>query len=443
MADLAQLQEAILRNRQATQGLAGLDEQYARANALRDQQRPSMDQYGQVSPLSVIANTIDRSRGRRDARELAPQRTSARDDIAAGEAAVQNNALALTMAKEGRDITKAAEDTGTYEDSLLTAEQKRALDARKADENRGEGETWTDGKAKIAIAYDKDNKPYDVANPQRDLTGFYPDAKSGSGSGYVTSMKGGTLDALHDESNMLRKFNDSVSSFEDRFVQVGGVKTSVLNNLIEKASGEDLLMYAQQEGLTKDARDAAQWWANFKMEYELPGRNKIFGATLTDRENASWKEAVLAMRSMAPEELRKRLGKLQTNLGEDFTSRVGILKRAYADNPGDMAALDYAAKRSGLVQNPETGDWEGAGVTTPTRDPLDAINQVENSKSDQPPVELTPELIDIRDRLPSLDRTIFDAMPAHLQEKYLKSKLGSPSLLPKAVRKYGRFAGGN
>jgi hypothetical protein len=279
------------------------------------------------------------------------------------------------MAKEGRDIIKAAEDTGTYNERLLTDQQKRALDARKANENRGEGETWTNGTDKIAIAYDKDNKPYDVANPQRDLTGFYPDAKSGSGSGYVTSMKGGTLDTLTEESNMLRKFNDSVSSFKDSYVQVGGVKTSVLNNLIEKASGEDLLMYAQQEGLTQDARDAAQWWANFKMEYELPGRNKIFGATLTDRENASWKEAVLAMRSMAPEELRKRLAKLQTNLGEDFTSRVGILKRAYSDNPGDIAALDYAASRSGLVQNPETGNWEGAGVTAPTDDPQEALAQ--------------------------------------------------------------------
>jgi hypothetical protein len=41
----------------------------------------------------------------------------------------------------------------------------------------------------------------------------------------------------------------------------------------------------------KDAQDAAKWWANFNRMVDLPQRNKVFGASLSAGEKASWEGA--------------------------------------------------------------------------------------------------------------------------------------------------------
>src|SRR3990167_1433817 len=97
--DLAQLQRAIAQNAMATQKLKGLDESYGRAEALRGSQPAQIDQYGQVSPLAVMAGVLDQERGRRDMRGLEPQRELARRQIGEGESAVQGNTLKMALDK--------------------------------------------------------------------------------------------------------------------------------------------------------------------------------------------------------------------------------------------------------------------------------------------------------------------------------------------------------
>ena len=77
MANIEELQRALRQGSDAKARLAGLDEQYQQAQD-RGVATTKKDRYGQVSPLSVLADVVGQSRSRRDMRELAPQREAAR-----------------------------------------------------------------------------------------------------------------------------------------------------------------------------------------------------------------------------------------------------------------------------------------------------------------------------------------------------------------------------
>tara|TARA_R110000737_G_scaffold56892_4_gene81796 strand:+ start:515 stop:1798 length:1284 start_codon:yes stop_codon:yes gene_type:complete len=127
--------------RQKAQGeadLMGLDEEYARASNLRDNTKSKINKYGTVSPLSLVADVINQSRGRKEMRELAPQRTAART-------AISDNANALPLYQEqqnqaARELT--AENLEFDRDTALTqatAKEKQRLEAlRLTAANRGE-----------------------------------------------------------------------------------------------------------------------------------------------------------------------------------------------------------------------------------------------------------------------------------------------------------------
>ena len=84
MANIEELQRALRQGSDAKARLSGLDEQYQQAQD-RGVATTKKDQYGQVSPLSVLADVVGQSRSRRDMRELAPQREAARSNIAQHE----------------------------------------------------------------------------------------------------------------------------------------------------------------------------------------------------------------------------------------------------------------------------------------------------------------------------------------------------------------------
>lgn len=103
MADLDMLASVLRSGAQGKADLAGLDEDFARANAMRDNKGPQANQYGTVSPMSVMANVINQSRGRKQARELAPQRAAARQSIA-------DSSSAFPMYQAGIASKKAVQD---------------------------------------------------------------------------------------------------------------------------------------------------------------------------------------------------------------------------------------------------------------------------------------------------------------------------------------------
>ena len=124
MAD-TRLENLTLALRQGAQGkakLAGLDEQYTRANALRGSQSAKIDQYGQVSPLAAMADIINQSRGRKDMREIEPQRVAARQSIADNA-----NAMPLYNAETAVDNTNYSRNRNIDQDLIA----KNAVDYSK------------------------------------------------------------------------------------------------------------------------------------------------------------------------------------------------------------------------------------------------------------------------------------------------------------------------
>jgi hypothetical protein len=121
MADLDMLANILRSGAQGKADLAGLDEDFARANAMRDNKGPQANQYGTVSPMSVMANVINQSRGRKQARELTPQRAAARQQVA-------ESANAFPMYQADVAAKKATQDQLNTENkaSALTQAAKLA-----------------------------------------------------------------------------------------------------------------------------------------------------------------------------------------------------------------------------------------------------------------------------------------------------------------------------
>lgn len=57
---------------------------------------------------------------------------------------------------------------------------------------------------------------------------------------------------------------------------------------------------------TQSQEDAQNWWATFNQIYTLPDRNELFGATLTDNEQAEWKRNAIN-ENMTAKQIKDRL----------------------------------------------------------------------------------------------------------------------------------------
>ena len=197
--DFAQLQRAIQQNTKATTDLAGYDEDLARANALRDGPGAKTDSYGQTSPLSILASVVNKSKGRKDANALGPLRKTARASQASSTANLEGDKLRQAM---------LAEQQGTEAHTLKQTLGQGNLDQQAQDlaSNDAEADTWVsaDGKTKIAVVYDQNNKPV-LPNGQPVPEGFTPEGYS---SGYATRGKAlshNNLLKITEDSNQVRR----------------------------------------------------------------------------------------------------------------------------------------------------------------------------------------------------------------------------------------------
>ena len=178
MTPLEQLQQRVNANNQATGRLAGLDEHYARANALRDKPMTGPDQYGQLSPLQAIADVLGNEQGRKQVRELAPQRTAARADIA-------RTASALPMYKAQVDADAVAQGQKNFETVegnkisaaglLAKAKAKAESDKAAAVANaRGAPETWITRDGKESYTGFPTDKGFMTESGLKDITKLIP-----------------------------------------------------------------------------------------------------------------------------------------------------------------------------------------------------------------------------------------------------------------------------
>ena len=121
MANIEELQRALRQGSDAKARLSGLDEQYQQAQD-RGVATTKKDRYGQVSPLSVLADVVGQSRSRRDMRELAPQREAARQAIAQHE-----NAQGLYNARIAANKVKQDQDNWTDDYAFKLAQQAEVV----------------------------------------------------------------------------------------------------------------------------------------------------------------------------------------------------------------------------------------------------------------------------------------------------------------------------
>ena len=111
-------------------------------------------------------------------------------------------------------------------------------------------------------------------------------------------------------------------------------------------------------------KEAQQWWAKYRRLVTLPERNKLFGATLSDKEKASWDEVDLNP-SMDAKQIRKGI---QTLL--DIANRAATRSRrtfaAEGYRPDTLEAV-YGEEESGGAEYStveEVGEALQAGEIT-------------------------------------------------------------------------------
>ena len=127
MADLDMLAQVLRGGSQGKAELAGLNEQFTRASDMRDNRTAKPNQYGYTSPMSVMADVINQSRGRKDMRELAPQRAAARQKIAGAE-----NAFPLYQARQGQENFDTGEANKLAATGRLAKAKLNAVTAKDA-----------------------------------------------------------------------------------------------------------------------------------------------------------------------------------------------------------------------------------------------------------------------------------------------------------------------
>lgn len=102
---------------------------------------------------------------------------------------------------------------------------------------------------------------------------------------------------LTDAYENTRRYADVVDGFKDEFA---GLKVPGLRSLTNTMAANVPILTSQ------GAEDAQNWWAQYHNIYTLPERNEMFGATLTDNEQAEWKRNAIS-ENMTAAQIRTRL----------------------------------------------------------------------------------------------------------------------------------------
>lgn len=131
-------------------------------------------------------------------------------------------------------------------------------------------------------------------------------------------------------------------SFDDKYTQIygAGPQSRLPNALASVGLGG------------KDAKDAAQWWSEWKKFYTLGTRNQLFGATLTPNEQKAWAEVDINP-SMSAKQIRERMTKLHDEVVRAAKRRASemtvegfdpeVITQMYQDAIPDLDVSQYAS----------------------------------------------------------------------------------------------------
>ena len=203
MDELSQLRAEMLRGNQAKSQLAGLDEQFTRANSMRDAGMTAPNKYGYASPLQAVADIMKNSTGRRQARELAPQREAARQAIGASASALplyqaQQSDTAATQAQANYQTNRA--DKAAAANALArTMQQQKDTVAKAKREAMGAPETWISRDGKNSYTGFPTDEGFMTSEGLMDITQLIPYKEYSQATRALTKASkkdGGALDKV-------------------------------------------------------------------------------------------------------------------------------------------------------------------------------------------------------------------------------------------------------
>jgi hypothetical protein len=337
MADLDMLAGILRSGAKGKADLAGLDEQFTRANAMRDSKGPQINQYGTVSPMAVMANVINQSRGRKQARELTPQRAAARQSVA--ESA---NAFPLHQARQQQENFDTTELNKVAAAKGLAQAKMAAVQAKNLREDT-KGTTITkvdpNGQERTVIYHPQTNAATVDGQAISDFSNWTDPVKKskvanvgGAGYGNKDIDKSGraALTAMSKTHRMASignklnetdraQLNDSSNLFKQ--VMVSTFTPSKLQALVK----DNLSGYSQA------SKDFIVGVARMSAEE----RHELFGAALTPTEKESSEDFMARVEGLSFDQMMARMsdsyGARMEELkvldalggGEQFTGAVG------------------------------------------------------------------------------------------------------------------------
>ncbi len=138
------------------------------------------------------------------------------------------------------------------------------------------------------------------------------------------------MDQASAQASALDEIGRIQSDFKDEYTQtMGPGPQSRIPNIAAR--------YGVTVPGVPQTKEAQKWWAKYRRLVTLPERNKLFGATLSDKEKASWDEVDLNP-SMDPQQIKDGITTLLDLANRAATrSRTAFSEERY--RPGTLEAI--------------------------------------------------------------------------------------------------------
>ena len=302
MAGLNETAIALRAQAQDEGALAGLDEQYEQAQA-RGVATTKQDRYGQVSPLSVLADVVRQSKSRKDLRGL----TQARDETR-GRIADNKNARALyeLNRQQERDNVSDSQFNSTASDrkqaalKLSTAKLAQREPVDRLNPHTGKVERLEEGPNGGLYRNG-------VKIPDGNLYGLAPtETKDVSGSGYSNDWERKEFQKHLNTTTELEHISGKADNLPQSDLDLMNDKGTVFKHLLIQGVTPNLFDQFRKENFTGLSKSAQDFLTQINM-MDSERRHALFGAALTGNENAKFDDIALAAKGLSISKMLDRL----------------------------------------------------------------------------------------------------------------------------------------
>lgn len=314
MAGLNETAIALRAQAQDEGALAGLDEQYEQAQA-RGVATTKQDRYGQVSPLSVLADVVRQSKSRKDLRGLVQARDETR-----GRIADNKNARALyelNRQQERDNISDNQFDTTHGLNKARQAETARqnqiANDRYTTEQNQVKTRPveYVDAEGNTRQLVSLGNGKWMDENRQiiDSIAGWTKAAdktKDVSGSGYSNDWERKEFQKLLNTTTELEHISGKADNLPQSDLDLMNDKGTVFKHLLIQGVTPNLFDQFRKENFTGLSKSAQDFLTQINM-MDSERRHALFGAALTGNENAKFDDIALAAKGLSISKMLDRL----------------------------------------------------------------------------------------------------------------------------------------